>query len=487
MTFGKALKELRQQKNITQSQFSEIIGVHSQTVSKWERDLELPDLAILHFMANALDVSVDTLLLTDCDKSASGSFSSAKMGNAICRLRKRSSLTQAELARRLGVSPDTVSKWERGVISPKLDMLLSVAKFFNVAPSFIYYGVIPKAENTAQKRNYFKWIISLVSLFIVSIVLTLSLTLFKGNGALPNNNHLNNSPSNNPSIPSTSQEPNVPTAPNPTTNNSSIPSTSQETNALTTPISPTTAFMHSIFPVANGMIVSNEKEICLRVKTGEKVVSATKGQLHWQGGTNFFIQDEYGYKAVYYGVTLKNGYVNGLTVEIGHELGTITSTEQSTTFTFGLYSDETALKVTDYLPFSSNLMPLPVKNYAGHYCPNKDEMYYNETSKSWQAFDIAFFGNVGDEIVSCFDGIVTAVQPAYTTTGASVTVKSSNGFVATYQNVSAVVQKGDTISLGQTLGLLTEPSYLYSQLDVHLHFSLQKDNKSTYEADYLLF
>ena len=68
MDFGKTLKELRKQKNITQTQFSEIIGVHSQTVSKWERSLELPDLAVLQAISSVLEVSVDTLLSVNCEK-----------------------------------------------------------------------------------------------------------------------------------------------------------------------------------------------------------------------------------------------------------------------------------------------------------------------------------------------------------------------------------------------------------------------------------
>ncbi len=474
MNFGKTLKELRKQKNLTQNQFSEILGVHLQTVSKWERDIELPDLAILHLIASTLDVSIDTLLSVDCDDSARGSFSSTKMGDGIYRFRKSYGLTQAELGKKLGVSSDTISKWERGVILPKIDMLVTVANVFNVSPSFIYYGVVPKEERSNKKRNLFKWLISIASLFIVSIVLALSFILFSGE----------NSP------PSTNLTPNATTGDTTTgdaTTNDTQPNDAPVVN--TVPISPTTAFMNSIFPIKNGITISDEMEMKIKTSEGEKVFSATKGQLFWDGtSTSFYVQDDNGNKATYNGVKLKNGYVNGLKVEIGNELGMVIKNDQQAVFTFSLSQNDTKLKVSDYLSFTSNLVSLPIKNYTSHFCQKKGELYYNETLKGWFGFDgVAFFGNLRDEVISCFDGTVKQIIPASFLDGARVIVENNSGFIATYENVSPSVQVGQTVHTGQTLGTITEPQYRYYHLDSHLLFSLTLNGKSTYELDYILF
>ena len=53
-----------------------------------------------------------------------------KLGEKIRNLRKKNKLTQEELAEKLNVSPQAVSKWETGASSPDVDMLVSLAAFF---------------------------------------------------------------------------------------------------------------------------------------------------------------------------------------------------------------------------------------------------------------------------------------------------------------------------------------------------------------------
>lgn len=52
-------------------------------------------------------------------------------------LRKRSNLTQNELADKLGVANTTVSMWETGRRRPDFEMLETLADFFNVDINFI--------------------------------------------------------------------------------------------------------------------------------------------------------------------------------------------------------------------------------------------------------------------------------------------------------------------------------------------------------------
>ncbi|WP_305840048.1 XRE family transcriptional regulator [Photobacterium leiognathi] len=54
--------------------------------------------------------------------------------------RKLMGLTQAQLANLLGVKPQTISGWERGLSHPKGAQLSSLSKAFNVPKSWILYG-----------------------------------------------------------------------------------------------------------------------------------------------------------------------------------------------------------------------------------------------------------------------------------------------------------------------------------------------------------
>ena len=59
---GLFIKELRKEKNQTQRELAEKIHVTDKAVSKWERGLSIPDVAILPDLAKELDISIHELL-----------------------------------------------------------------------------------------------------------------------------------------------------------------------------------------------------------------------------------------------------------------------------------------------------------------------------------------------------------------------------------------------------------------------------------------
>lgn len=59
---GKFLKELRKEKNITQEQLAEIMGVSNRSVSRWETGTNLPDLDILIQIADYYEVELREIL-----------------------------------------------------------------------------------------------------------------------------------------------------------------------------------------------------------------------------------------------------------------------------------------------------------------------------------------------------------------------------------------------------------------------------------------
>ena len=52
--------------------------------------------------------------------------------NNITKYRKASGLSQAQLAKKIGVKNTTVSSWERGANSPDIETLFDICELFNV-------------------------------------------------------------------------------------------------------------------------------------------------------------------------------------------------------------------------------------------------------------------------------------------------------------------------------------------------------------------
>lgn len=58
---GKNIAYYRHRAGMTQDMLAAALGVSSQAVSKWERNLSCPDMAFLPLISDILDVSIDEL------------------------------------------------------------------------------------------------------------------------------------------------------------------------------------------------------------------------------------------------------------------------------------------------------------------------------------------------------------------------------------------------------------------------------------------
>ena len=63
-----------------------------------------------------------------------------QFGNFVYRLREQKKMTQAELARMLGVTPAAVSKWENGSSKPRTEVLFRLAEILGVRPEELMAG-----------------------------------------------------------------------------------------------------------------------------------------------------------------------------------------------------------------------------------------------------------------------------------------------------------------------------------------------------------
>lgn len=59
------------------------------------------------------------------------------LGEQIKKLRQSSNLNQVCLARKLGVTKQSISNWENGNIMPSIDMLIRLAEIFGVTTDYL--------------------------------------------------------------------------------------------------------------------------------------------------------------------------------------------------------------------------------------------------------------------------------------------------------------------------------------------------------------
>ncbi len=80
-------------------------------------------------------------------------FDTMKFGKALSILRKEADMTQNEVADRLNLSRQAISKYERGESFPDISVLVMIAELFNVTlDQLINYGEPTKGESTILKN-----------------------------------------------------------------------------------------------------------------------------------------------------------------------------------------------------------------------------------------------------------------------------------------------------------------------------------------------
>ncbi|MBQ2997160.1 MAG: helix-turn-helix domain-containing protein [Oscillibacter sp.] len=83
---------------------------------------------------------------------------SKRIGSLLARLRKEQNMTQAELSQMLHVSPQAVSKWERGIGCPDIGLLQRLAEIYGVSMAQMLRGEVtpgmPESGNMKRLKFY---------------------------------------------------------------------------------------------------------------------------------------------------------------------------------------------------------------------------------------------------------------------------------------------------------------------------------------------
>ena len=120
-----------------------------------------------------------------------------KIGRCILDLRKQEKLTQAELADRLGVTAQAVSKWENGRGMPDIALLKKISEEFHVDLTGLLEGSLVRTAakpRLSKKTIYFWWGLAALA------VITASILFFRGAGTRQNGYAFSSLSSNNSSF-----------------------------------------------------------------------------------------------------------------------------------------------------------------------------------------------------------------------------------------------------------------------------------------------
>ena len=82
-------------------------------------------------------------------------------------LRKQQDLSQQDLADRLGVSRQAISRWETGAVQPLADSVKSLAQVFQVSTDYLLNDDLDTPTPTRKHR---KWLLALAALAAAAVL-----------------------------------------------------------------------------------------------------------------------------------------------------------------------------------------------------------------------------------------------------------------------------------------------------------------------------
>lgn len=92
---GGFIQQLRKEKNMTQKELAEIIGMSDKTISKWESGNSLPDTSVLVSLCKALDISVNELL--SCERISPEDYSKKAEENIMTLMKENEENKKVDL------------------------------------------------------------------------------------------------------------------------------------------------------------------------------------------------------------------------------------------------------------------------------------------------------------------------------------------------------------------------------------------------------
>lgn len=164
MSFGKRLKKLRTDKEITQLQLSKILDTAKSNISKYEADIIEPNMSMICKLSKYFNVATDYLLgITDSELSYGTTAFSDKqistnetVGNSLSYWIFKSGHDNEELAKMLGVSVGLLEDFCSGGELPSLDVLIKLSDICEVSTDCLL-GLREKSRSRQEGELPFRF------------------------------------------------------------------------------------------------------------------------------------------------------------------------------------------------------------------------------------------------------------------------------------------------------------------------------------------
>ena len=116
-----------------------------------------------------------------------------------------------------------------------------------------------------------------------------------------------------------------------------------------------------------------------------------------------------------------------------------------------------------------------------------DCLSYNETTRDWRVHNgVDIAAEAGTQVLAAADGTVTRVWEDETM-GYSVEIRHEGGYTTRYSSLAETiaVEEGDTVTMGQAIGLVGDTALVENVLGPHVHFSGTSQDAPMDPADFL--
>lgn len=140
MIYSKNLKEIREEKNITQKELAKILNITTSCYSRYENENDIFPIKHLINTCQYLDVSLDYIFNFNNSKIYSNinkKIDSKNIGLRIKALRKDEKLTQEKLAKILNIGNGTIADYERGRYLISTPVLYDICKKYKISADYI--------------------------------------------------------------------------------------------------------------------------------------------------------------------------------------------------------------------------------------------------------------------------------------------------------------------------------------------------------------
>ena len=149
MSIGKQIKAMRKIRGLTQKELAEKCSMADSAVRKYESGKIVPKIEMLKRIADALEMPVGAFL------PSMGLGEST--GSRIKIARERQGVTQAELAEKMGVTPQTISQYERNIINPKPETIKKFADALGVDARWLEVGEYEDNSLSGEEQQLLRY------------------------------------------------------------------------------------------------------------------------------------------------------------------------------------------------------------------------------------------------------------------------------------------------------------------------------------------